>query len=271
MANRAPANSGTPHTGDVFWEAVKALFWLVAAAALLAVPWVVALNVWLHWGIVALGALLAVYSIREFRDWRRLYRFWRYGPEGNADDRFGPIDPNQFMRLLRRRGRVRRYLQRTFGSRIAVRPVLRAATLELWHNLGDIDNYLGARDPRNQQTIDADEWFLRIAHNLARDYVERNGNLSGTAQGVFLEFVRQRLGIWDRLGLAGERRTADLAREFHAAIESLPPRLVPILEGDLNMNLIVAAERRLGQSDLRREQALKMLREALGLPTAPPG
>src|SRR5439155_4458898 len=159
----------------------------------------------------------------------------------------------------------KRYLRKTFGGRISVKPVFRVAALELWHNLPDIDNYLHARGPKDKRPIDADEWFLRIAHNFARDYVERSGNMANTVQGVFLEFVSHRLGIWDRLGLVSDDRLRELVPEFHQALESLPPKLAPILEGDLNMNLIVAAERRLGQFDPRREQAIKMLRAALGL------
>jgi hypothetical protein len=131
--------------------------------------------------------------------------------------------------------------------------------------MADIDNYLHARDPKDKRSIDADEWFRRIAHNFARDYAERSGNLANTVQGVFLEFVSSRLGFWDRLGLASDQRLSQLVPEFHRAVESLPPKLAPILEGDLNMNLIVAAERRFAQFDPRRDQAIKMLRDSLGL------
>jgi hypothetical protein len=208
--------------------------------------------------------LLLLYTAREIRAWLRLYRDWRGGP-GDPNKRIDPIDPNQFIRLLGRRWRVKRYLRKTFGDRISVKPVFRIAALELWHNLSDIDNYLHTRDPRDKRTIDADDWFLRIAHNFARDYVERSGNLANTVQGVFLEFVSHRLGFWDRIGLASDGRMKELVPEFHRALESLPPKLAPVVEGDLNMNLIVAAERRFGQFDPRREQAIKMLRDSLGL------
>jgi hypothetical protein len=231
----------------------------------MALPWYLAWDDWRLWALTAGGLLLWGYTAYEAKAWRKLYHYWRYGPPGNAEESFGPIDPNQFIKLLSRRGRVKRYLRKTFGGRINVKPVFRAAALELWHNLPDIDNYLHARDPKSKGTIDADDWFLRIAHNFARDYVERSGNLGNTVQGVFLDFVSQRLGVWDRLGLVSDARLSELVPEFHRAVESLPPKLAPVLEGDLNMNLIVAAERRLGQFDPRRDQAIKMLRDSLGL------
>jgi hypothetical protein len=257
--------SGTPRGSDVFWGAVKLLFWIVAGAALVALPWLVEWTDWRLWASSGVGVLLLVYAAREGKAWRKLYRLWRHGPEGNPDEAFGPIDPNQFIKLLGRRGRIKRYLRKTFGGRIDVKPVFRAAALELWHNMADIDNYLHARDPKDKRSIDADEWFRRIAHNFARDYAERSGNLANTVQGVFLEFVSSRLGFWDRLGLASDQRLSQLVPEFHRAVESLPPKLAPILEGDLNMNLIVAAERRFAQFDPRRDQAIKMLRDSLGL------
>jgi hypothetical protein len=256
---------GTPKGSDVFWGGVKLLFWFAAGAALASLPLYYPVEGWKFWLAIGSGVLLMLYAARETKAWLKLYRFWRHGPDGNADDRFGPIDPNQFIRLLGRRGRVKRYLRKTFGDRISVKPVFRVAALELWHNMADIDNYLHARDPKDKRTIDADEWFLRIAHNFGRDYVERGGNLANTVQGVFLEFVSQRLGFWDRLGLAGDRRMNELVPEFHRALEALPPKLAPVVEGDLNMNLIVAAERRFGQFDPRRDQAIKMLRDSLGL------
>ncbi len=264
----SPQPSGTPRGSDIFFGAIKVLFWFAAGVGLIVLPWVMQWTEatdWKLWTPIGVGVLLLIYAMREARAWRILWRWWRYGPEGNPDDRFGPIDPNQFIRLLGRRGRIKRYLRKTFGGRINVKPVFRAAALELWHNMPDIDNYLHARDPKDKRKLDADEWFLRIAHNFARDYAERSGNLTNTVQGVFLEFVSSRLGIWDRLGLVSDQRLARLVPEFHQAVESLPPKLAPILEGDLNMNLIVAAERRFAQFDPRRDQAIKMLRHSLRL------
>jgi DNA-directed RNA polymerase specialized sigma24 family protein len=184
--------------------------------------------------------------------------------EVSADDRFS--GPDLFPRIVGyHRRRIKRYLRQKFGGRINVNQVFRSATLELWHNAPDIDNYLHAVDSANKTTMDEGEWFRRIAHNFARDYIERHGNLEHTAQGVFLDFVAHELGIWGRLGFKRDSRLPELTIRFHEKVMALPPDLKQILEEDLNTDLLVVAERRFGQFHSERRKAVAFLRHSLGL------
>jgi hypothetical protein len=257
----------TPEGKELLLQAVYLGVLILGGLACLVVPWFLELSRFWHWWMIALGFVLialAIYQQRKWQ-WRERLRIWWRGTVRDPNERIDEMGPNQFMRLLARRGRVKRYLRNTFDGRIDIKTVFRAAALELWHNQDDIDNYLYARDPKEKGVIDPDEWFIRIAHNFARDYIERSGRFDDTAQGVFVDFVRQKLGFWDRFGLASDRRLGELIPHFHNKMEDLPPRLVPILEGDLNMNLIVKAERRLGSDEPLRPNAIKMLRDSLGM------
>jgi hypothetical protein len=146
-----------------------------------------------------------------------------------------------------------------------VSQVFRGASLELWHNAPDIDNYLNAIDPVDHRELDEGEWFLRIAHNFARDYIERHGNLDQTAHGVFNEYVRKQLGFWGRLGFRRDKRLPELVMHFHETLQGLPIELKRVLEEDLNTDLLVAGERRLGETHPDRRKAVGFLRHSLGL------